>query len=393
MHAIRTARWALPIALLASVAVTAPAMADFGPTRTVRTTSPGTDLDVTDYAWDNGTVALTWEEDQPAGRRVYLGWSTDRGTTWHRQRVDDRTSRDPQVAACAGWVWAIDRLRVTGAPAHEWLVALSGRSTSTPEFESSVLTTSGEAREPDLACVGTRRLAAAWFQKSGDTWRVKVRSRAVIPQPKGDEPPAQSFDLGTGDLYAGLAIAATKDMVYVAWFQGDTLKVRRFTVGAGPDYLLSNLETVSVATLPYASSVELGAQGLRVVLAYSQNSDVKVRTSTTLGSAFGSARTIRNNSDEGFVSARPTTVGVKGDRLVVGVVEYFGDIGLTGSGFGYLSTNGGTSWTRKPSHSRGLVVAGLVKVGTGYRYAEAWDQSIYDEGDSPSVERLRYRRE
>ena len=393
MHAIRTARWALPMALLASVAAATPALADFGPTETVRTTSSGTDLDVTDLAWDGGTVATTWEEDQPAGRRVYLGWSTDRGTTWHRQRVDDRPSRDPQAAACAGWVWAIDRLHVTGAPAHEWLVALSGRSTSTPEFQSSILTISGEAREPNLACVGTRRLAAAWFQNSGDTWRVKVRSRAVIPQPKGDEPPEQSFDLGTGDLSGGLAVAATKDMVYVAWFQGDTLKVRRFTVGAGPDYLLSNLETVSVATLPYAGSVELGAQGSRVVLAYSQHSDVKVRTSTTLGSAFGSARTIRNNSDKGFVSARPTTVGVKGERLVVGVVEYFGDVGLSGTGFGYLSTNGGASWTRKPSHDRGLVVAGLVKVGTGYRYAEAWDQSIYDEGESPSVERLRFRHE
>ena len=26
-------------------------------------------------------------------------------------------------------------------------------------------------------------------------------------------------------------------------------------------------------------------------------------------------------------------------------------------------------------------------------YAEAWDQSIYDEGDDPAVERLRFRRE
>lgn len=393
MHPNRTARWALPVALLASVAVTTPVLADFGPTITVRTTPAGTDLDVTDYAWDNGTIALTWDEEQPTGRRVRLGWSTDRGATWQQIRVDDRASRESQAAACAGWVWAIDRLHPTGAPAHEWLVALTGRSTSSSELHQAVLTLNGEARTPDLACVGTRRLAAAWFQKSGDTWRVKVRSRGVILQQKGDDPDEQSFDLGTGDLYGGLAIAATKDMVYVAWFRGDTLKVRRFTVGAGPEYLLSGLETVNVATLPFAGGVEMGAQGSRVVLAYEQQSDVKVRISTTLGSAFGSARTIRNNSDKGFVSAQPTTVAVKGERLVVGVAEYAGDIGLSGAGFGYLSTNGGASWTRKPSHSRGVVVAGLVKVGTGYRYAEAWDQSIYDDGDSPSVERLRFRRE
>ena len=79
-----------------------------------------------------------------------------------------------------------------------------------------------------------------------------------------------------------------------------------------------------------------------MVLAYQQNSDVRVRRSTNEGASFGSAKTIRNNSDEGFVSARPTTVAVKGERMVVGVVEYFGDVGLSGWGFGYLSTNGGS---------------------------------------------------
>jgi len=392
MHVIRMARWAAPMALLASVAVATPAVADFGPTRTIRTTSSGTDLALTDYAWDNGTIALSWEEKPPVGgRRVYLGWSTDRGGTWHRQRVDDRTSRDPQAAACAGWVWAINRLQPTGE--SSWLVALTGRSVSSSAIESSVLTVEGIARSPDLACVGTRRLAAAWFQKSGSTWRVKVHSRGVILDPKGDMPPEQSFDLGTGDEVRGLAIAATKDRVYVAWVQGTSIKLRRFSVGSGPHYNLSSLGTSTLGTLSHGGSLELGAQGSRVVLAYTQNDDVRVRRSTNQGVSFGSPKTLVDNEAGGFVAAWPTTVVVKGERMVVGVTEVVGDIGFDGAGFGYVSTNGGSSWVSKPHHLHGLLVAGLVKVGDGYRYAEAWDQSIHDESDDPAVERLRFRRE
>ena len=241
--------------------------------------------------------------------------------------------------------------------------------------------------------MGTRRLAAAWFQKSGSTWRVKVRTRGVILYPKGDMPPEQSFDLGTGDEGRGLAIAATKDRVYVAWVQGTSIKLRRFSVGSAPHYNLSSLGTSTVGSLPHGGSVELGAQGDRVVLAYTQNSDVRLRRSTNRGASFGSSKTIRNNSDEGFVSAWPTSVSIKGERMVVGVTEVAGDIGFDGAGFGYLSTNGGSSWTSKPHHLHGLLVAGLVKVGDGYRYAEAWDQSIHDESDDPAVERLRFRRE
>ena len=182
--------------------------------------------------------------------------------------------------------------------------------------------------------------------------------------PKGDTVPEQSFDLGTGDYSRGLAIAATKDMVYVAWFRGNALKLRRFSVGAGPGYLLSSLGTSTIATLAHAGSVELGAQASRVVVAYAQDSDVRIRRSTNEGASFGSPRTLVNNEAGGFASAWPTTVAVKGERMVVGVTEVVGDIGFSGAGFGYLSTNGGSSWTLKPSHSRGLLVAGLVKVGT-----------------------------
>ena len=394
MDVTRRVRWAAPIALLACVAVATPALADFGPTRTVRTSASGTDLDLTDYAWDNGTIALTWEEFPPAGgRRVRLGWSTDRGTTWQHRQVSSFRSRDPQVAACSDFVWAIYRLQPDDVPSDVWMVALTGRSVDGSVVEGSLQTFGGQAREPDLACVGTRRLASAWFQKSGDTWRVKVHARPVLIDPKGDTVPEQSFDLGTGDESRGLAIAATKDMVYVAWFQGNALKLRRFSVGGSPGYLLSSLGTSTVATLAHGWSVELGAQASRVVLAYAQDSDVRIRRSTNEGASFGSAKTLVNNEAGGFASAWPTTVAVKGERMVVGVAEVVGDIGFSGAGFGFISTNGGSSWTRKPGHSNGVLVAGLVKVGSGYRYAEAWDQSLHDESNDPAVERVRSRRE
>ena len=156
---------------------------------------------------------------------------------------------------------SIYRLHAPDSPPHEWEVVLIGRSVDGLVTEGQLLTFGGEAREPDVACVGTRRLASAWFQKSGDTWRVKVHARPVFLDPEGDTVPEQSFDLGTGELGRGLAIAATKDMVYVAWFQGTALKLRRFSVGAGPAYLLSSLGTSTLGTLARAGDVELGAQG------------------------------------------------------------------------------------------------------------------------------------
>ena len=238
-----------------------------------------------------------------------------------------------------------------------------------------------------------RRLASAWFQKSGSTWRVKVHTRGVILQPKGDMPPEQSFDLGTGDDGRGLAIAATKDMVYVAWFQGTRSSSGASASDRARHYHLSSLGTATVATLPARRAAWSSARRVHAWSSPTRRTPTSgYARSTNEGASFGSPKTLVNNESGGFASAWPTTVAVKGTRMVVGAAEVVGDIGFSGAGFGFLSTDGGSHWNDRPSHSGGVLVAGLVKVGSSYRYAEAWDRSLHDESDDPSVERLRFRR-
>ena len=190
MHVNLGSRWAIPIALMASVAVATPTLADFGPTRVVRTTSPGHDLDVTDNASDGGTVALTWDEDKPSGRRVYLGWSTDRGATWQRRRIDTRG--DPGIAGGGVRrvrVWAINRLRVPDSPPSECR-SLARERTDRPrlrlrELRADTSTVSLASRTWPASATGRsgRRLAPA----TASGYKVLVHSRGVIDQPKGDE--------------------------------------------------------------------------------------------------------------------------------------------------------------------------------------------------------------
>ncbi|MCY7417850.1 MAG: hypothetical protein LH650_05025 [Chloroflexi bacterium] len=243
----------------------------------------------------------------------------------------------------------------------------------------------GVYRRPDVACVADTELVAAWFQKSGGKHVVKVRTRAVV----GIDASPQSFSLGAGTAGRGLAIATSATRVYVAWFQGDTLKVRRFSISGSSGHALTSLGTTTVGTLPDACDPEIGADGDRVVLAYSDRADLKVRRSTNRGVAFGRAIRLRDEPFPSEKGAFPTTVAVKGARVAIGGQEIGGIETLVAKGLGYRSTNGGSSYTQESTHSGGRTVATLVKVGSSSRYAEAWDQSV----SNPDPERIRYRRQ
>ena len=142
--------------------------------------------------------------------------------------------------------------------------------------------------------------------------------------------------------------------------------------------------TSTIATLKYGTTPKIGADGDRVILAYMDKADLKVRRSTDKGVSFGSAKTLVNEPFPSEVGAAPTTVAVKGSKVAIGVVEVNE---MSGRGMGYLSTNGGSSYTKQSTHAGGTTVAGLVKVGGSYQYAEAWDQQF----SQPNLEQVRHR--
>ena len=378
MRSIRAGYRALSLAFAACLASGAATVA-FQPTVLIGTADPGVDVTFRDHQGRGSNLAATADVVQLGVRNGVLMWSTDSGQTWDNDTLIG--PREAEVALCDGHAIAIH----TRDDGSHRLVRTSSHVLDGAPDPGRDWTDGGIARTPDGACVRDHELAVAWFYKTSDGWKVRVRTGV----PVGPNPTPQTFQLGAGTPSRGLAVAASNDRVYVAWFRGQVLKLRRFSIGGAPNHTLTSLGTSTIANLPYGNTPELGADGDRVVLAFMDRADLKVRRSTDRGGSFGSATTLRNEPFPSEIGAFPTTVSVRGSRVAIGAVEIGGIEELVGRGLGYKSTNGGASYSRISSHSSGRVVATLVRPGSAYRYAEIWDESISD----PSAHRIRFRRE
>jgi hypothetical protein len=372
----------------------APAIAAWEPTRTLRNVPGGELLSVADMAGLGRRAVVGWQEEG-SPRRAYLRWSTDSGSSWGSiTPLDGGARRELAVDTCGAYAWAVSGLRVAAAPAGEWLVVLDGFEMDGPVVESSLLTLLGQARKPDIACAGGRRLAVAWLQKVGGSHRLKVFTRALFPVFTGSAAQERSFDLGKANLRRGLAVAATKDRIHVAWFTGIVLKHKSFRVGGAPDFGVTPLPTRSLGSFRYGFAPKLGAAGRRVVLAMMNRADLVARVSSDRGGSWGPQRTLLDEPFPSEIGAGPTNADVRGRRLLVSGVEIGGFETLDGRGFLYESPNGGRSWARvKGSLRRGSAVVGAyLSPGASTKAAMAWDDSLgFEAGMGPQS--LRFRRQ
>ncbi len=379
MSNVHSLRRALPVCAVALLLTATPALA-FEPSVLVLEADPGSQQEVTDLGARGGALATSIS--QVAGQQeVSLAWSTDQGASWPSVPQMGRPTREPQVTVCAGH--AAMTFRASYAPGA-WVIESYAAPLDGGSGTSQAWSAAGSVRTPDIACIANDEFVVAWFQDSGSGYQVRVRTGEPQTGISG-----QSFNLGSGTVSRGLAIATSATRVYVAWFQGRDLKLRRFSIGTTGSHSLTSLGTTTIASLRYGYTPRIGADGDRVILAYMDRADLKVRRSGNRGTSFGSAQTLRDEPFPSEIGAYPTTVAVKGSRVAIGAVEIGGIEALVGKGLGYLSTNGGSSYTKVSMHSGGRTVAGLVKIGSGYRYAEAWDQSI----SQPDPQSVRYRRQ
>ena len=371
---------ALPVAALALAIAATPALA-FGPSVLVRSGGPGVDLVLTDLATRGDVVAASATYAAGSIRAVTLDQSSDGGATWGQALVSSGYAvREPRTTICAGNVVMIYRFDVDH-PATQWVVESLAVDLGVSGTASVQWMSNGVYRGPDVACVANHHLVGAMFRKTNGHWHVHVMTSGG--RSLGSH---QAFDLGSGTPGRGLSIATSSSRVYVTWFDGSKLKLRRFSIGSSSDHDLTSLGTSTLATLPSGVSPQIGADGDRVILAYMDKASLKVRRSNTKGVSFRVATTLRFEGYPGEIGAYPLTVVVKGAKVAIGAVE-ISDGG--GKGLGYLSANGGASYAKVSQHSSGRVVAGLVKVGSSYRYAEAYDQSI----SQPDPQSIRFRRE
>ncbi len=387
MTTLRNLRTALPVALAALVIAASP-VAAFVPD------PPAEVVDFTGTAWTGHTTDLAQRADRLVATWdaelgwpvVGIRWSDDAGLTW--DTGDTITSGmiphvESQAAVCAGR--AIAAYAAVVDTAHRY-VRTYAKTFALPPFENTRDWSAPGviARRPDVACIANTELAVAWFERL-DSGGYKVVLETGTPS--GADPSPQRFSLGSGSPSRGLSVAVTSDRVYVAWFQGSTLKVRRFRISTSSAHTLTSLGTTTIGSVQGGTTPRIGADGSRVVLAYTHGADLKVRRSTNRGVSFRSAITIRNLPDASEVGGLATTVAVKGDLVALGTIDVGGIDTLYGDGRGYRSTNGGASFTRLSTHTGGRVLATVVNPGSGYRWAELWDQS-FDE-DDPGLVRFR----
>lgn len=387
---------AIALATSAVLAGSGPSLAGGAWTAPVvlRTAASGVPLDVGDIAGAGNGVVVGWKENPPAAaENVRMRWSTDRGVNWWSTlRLDARPQREIQVDACSGTAWAVSGLQIDTSP-NTWAVALDGHEMAGLPRETSILTTAGIARKPDIACAGARRLAIAWFQSSSSGYRVKLFSRGVVLDLLGENPPEVRRDLGPGALKKGLAIAATATRIHVAWFAGNDLKLKRYDLGAAPRYRLTEHPTQTIATgLTYGLTPKLGVAGDRVLLAYTNRASLVVRTSTNGGASWSGPRTLVPEPFPSEVIAVATNADVTGSRMLVSGYEFAGDPGgVSGAGFLLHSADAGGTWGTAPGSEApgGKAVGAFVGSGTTSRMVESWDETI----DDPPVEHIRFHRQ
>lgn len=363
------------------VVLAATATSALGPTTTVSSDPPV--LAAGDLASRGGDLFLTTESTFGIDRTALPWWSTDGGTNWTAADTIDQ-ARESQVTICGG-----EGVMVAGeadsAGAADWRIAMRHYAFDGVTSGYAQITPPGTNRWPDVACIANQRAAVVWYRKQGGVNHVQL----VIRRIGGEDLDPQAFSVGSGSLAKGLAVAASSQRVLVAWVDGDALKVRRYSVGPGPDFLLTSLGTTTVVTHRSVRDPRIATDGRRAVIAYQHQADLRVRWSTDRGATFGAAKTLRDNPYPSEIGTSPTSVALTGKRAAIGGLELAGVETLTGKGLGWFTINGGISWSARPKHVGGRTVAALFKSGTTQVYAETWDQSV----SQPDPSTVRFRRD
>lgn len=353
----------------------------FGPTTTVTSDPPV--LAVGDLASRGGDLFLTAEGTFGLDRTALPWWSTDGGASWTPADSIEQ-ARETQVTICDG-----EGVMVAGeadaAGATDWRITMRHYSFDGAFSGSTQITPIGNNRKPDVACIANQRAAVVWYRKTDGVHRVQL----VIRRIGGEDLNPQAFNVGQGSMAKGLAVAASSQRVLVAWVDGDALKVRRYSVGPGPDFLLTSLGTTTIATHRSIRDPRIDVDGQKAIIAYQHQADLRVRRSFDRGASWGPATTLRNHPYPSEIATSPTTVDLQAKRVAIGAIQLSGVETLQGVGLGWFSGNFGVSWKLRAKHSGGRTVAAVFKDGLQQEYAEAWDQSV----SQPASSAIRFRRD
>jgi len=170
------------------------------------------------------------------------------------------------------------------------------------------------------------------------------------------------------------------------------MKFRRWDIGPGPDHDLQGAPVAPLPDAPAGFAPKIGVSGDRLVLAYTDEADLRARVSSNAAVSWGPEETIVDMAFPSEEAAVATSADVTGANIIVaatsvgGIFEEF-----NGEGYVERSTNDGEDWNRVPGSTKqdGSAVAAYRGTGASPLIVEAWDKWIVD----PATHRLRFQRE
>ncbi|MDX6234445.1 MAG: hypothetical protein QOH68_3553 [Nocardioidaceae bacterium] len=350
----------------------------------LRAAATGVNLFARDLAASGSDMAVVWEES--AGPVSYIRSSIDAGATFAPlETLGTGKVRQPQVATCGGWTYAVAAQKTSNG----WKAILAERNLHGAGAATSSLSTSGTASQPDVACVGTRRVATAWFQKSGSAAShviVRVRPRAIGASVA--VAPSYSFDLGVGTVSRGLSIAATNSAFYVAWMDGGKMRFARFTVAGDPDATVTLHPPKTLFTASAAKFPILAADGRKAALGYSLGLSAYLRPSGNSGVSFGAP--FDSYVFGGQYQARYTSLAIRGTLYFADVLgESHSSSGTERRSWEMTTTTPNDGWVSDDSGPDGVRVGTLIKLAGHWKVVEAWDESL----TTPDPQHLKFHRE
>jgi hypothetical protein len=240
--------------------------------------------------------------------------------------------------------------------------------------ERAVINDGGDAyTRPDVACAEPGRVVTSFLRADDAGTRVWLFS---FDATWTDDDLNDGRDLGPASKDSTPSVAATPDMIHLAWKHGTKLRYKRFTVGDAPEYPVTAKPTVTVDTAAGLGNVRLAADGKRVVLAWERGRDVVARVSTDTGSSWKPRTTLFRGGGPANADAAVTGADVRGRTIIVSGTVWNCFEGCGGTGSIKRTTTAGASWgtVKGSSKSGGYVFGALAGTRAAPSLFLVWDQ-------------------
>jgi hypothetical protein len=340
----------------------------FGPATTVyEGPSPDSRVELTDLhghraAPDSDAAFFAADHQIGSDSAIVIGaWITP--SLLDTEAEVGQAARVDHCAGEPGWAYA----RVEGAVKTVML--------GTPiEPESEPLGDDDAAfSRPDIACAEPARQAVSFLRKDGTGLHAWM---FTFDATWSSDDLNYGVQLGSASKGSTPAIAATPDVIHVAWKQGSKLRYKRFTVGAGPDHPITPLPTRTLDTSSSLDEVRLAADGKRVVVAWERGSTVVARVSTDKGASWKPRTTLFQGGGPAKADAAVTNADVRGKTIIVSATVWTCFEGCGGTGSIKRSTTNGASWAKVEGSTKqgGYVFGALAGERSAPSMFMAWDQ-------------------